>query len=570
METQQLQQLKINSTNIKSSLISYNKQLRKLRLDENKLLVDREKKSQALDKEKKLETPGKGLIENIKSRIIAGPMSFFDKVKEFFGIILIGIAINNLPAIVSKVSEVGKSLIDVANSVVGVITTTVNGVNGFISIIQSLPETTKNKLIEGKNQLEQLILDMNKIIDPLNEQYTKFNKDLNSKSGGTPNSRQSGQPNPQSQKTPQGKAKGGTISNIPPGSGRGSPTDKANVSRGTADIKVTSSPYARPGGSPKLKQARQSYNAFQNFYDLTKQNKENYTTLEDTTNSFDTANKSVTEFLIEIKKLYEKPGITPSPPTPANQSNPPTGPTGQTYTTPSGSGVPSQTEAYRGRGINPPQGVNNHGYPARDYPVSSGLPISVMIPGEVVFAGSAGNYGNLVEIKHVTGQITRYAHLSQIKVKVGDKVEDGKSKLIGYSGGAVGAPGAGNSQGPHLHFEMVDPTGKTYMDYNTGDSFFRFLDTVPVKVKKGTQTSSLLDPINQNVALNKNIPSRVLVSGEEDEGESEVQMVAFYITQPIVQQGKTRTVMVNSGRKDPFPSESPSLAPLPGIWNPTT
>ncbi|MFN9954164.1 MAG: hypothetical protein ACK55I_13780, partial [bacterium] len=104
---------------------------------------------------------------------------------------------------------------------------------GFISIIQSLPEATKNKLIEGKNQLEQLILDMNKIIDPLNEQYTKFNKDLNSKSSSTPSSNQPGQSNPQSQENPQGKAKGGTISNIPSqkGTGRGSPTDRVNVSR---------------------------------------------------------------------------------------------------------------------------------------------------------------------------------------------------------------------------------------------------------------------------------------------------------------------------------------------------
>ena len=78
METKELEKLRINSTNIKNSLFSFNKQMRKLRIDENKLIINKQKRDQAEEKEKKLETPGKGLIENIKSKIIAGPMSIFE------------------------------------------------------------------------------------------------------------------------------------------------------------------------------------------------------------------------------------------------------------------------------------------------------------------------------------------------------------------------------------------------------------------------------------------------------------------------------------------------------------
>jgi murein DD-endopeptidase MepM/ murein hydrolase activator NlpD len=565
MEIQQLQRLKINSTNIKSSLIGYNKQLRKLRLDENKLLKDKEKKRELQEKEKKLETPGKGLIENIKSRIIAGPMSFFDKVKEFFGIVLIGLIINNLPAIVNKASEVGKTLIDVTSSIIDVIETTVNGINGFINIITSLPEATKNQLIKSKDELEKVILDLNSIVDPEGTKriYEEHNKKLNSKSQGSGNSNgQNGKSGNDPQ--PQGKRRGGTIKK--PASPLQSKSPKlSDPIKGQEDRKVTSSPYSKESGSPKLRKARQAYNAFGDFYTLSQENKLTNESFDETISQYESVNKSFETFLQEFVKLKQTKTSPPTPPTPTNSNSPPIV-NGQTYTVPSGSGIPSQTEAYKGRGINPPQGANSHGYPARDYPVNSGLPISVFIPGEVVFTGAAGNYGSLVEIKHVTGQITRYAHLSQIKVKVGDKIEDGKSKLIGYSGGVPGAPGSGNSGGPHLHFEMLDPTGKTSMDYNTGDSFFRFSDAVNVQKQKSQKVSSnVLDPLSSSLASNTTQSSNLNFLTLNDDEEDDIQIVMINTVQQVIEQ-KTRTVMLNSGRRDPFP-QSAQIPTLSGIWN---
>ena len=81
-----------------------------------------------------------------------------------------------------------------------------------------------------------------------------------------------------------------------------------------------------------------------------------------------------------------------------------------------------------------------------DFAGSRGLAIFPGGPGEVVFAGWRGAYGNMVEIQHAFGLTTRYAHLTEIVVEVGDDVQNGD--LIGYMGNT------GRSTGPHLHYEV--------------------------------------------------------------------------------------------------------------------
>ena len=67
--------------------------------------------------------------------------------------------------------------------------------------------------------------------------------------------------------------------------------------------------------------------------------------------------------------------------------------------------------------------------------------------GEVIFAGSLGNYGNAVIVKHASGFKTLYAHLSRILVSSGSKVvQGGRLAISGNSG---------MSTGPHLHFELI-------------------------------------------------------------------------------------------------------------------
>jgi murein DD-endopeptidase MepM/ murein hydrolase activator NlpD len=90
-----------------------------------------------------------------------------------------------------------------------------------------------------------------------------------------------------------------------------------------------------------------------------------------------------------------------------------------------------------------------------DFRAATGDPVRATANGKVVSSGWAGGYGRMVEIDHGNGLSTRYGHLSEIGVKVGDPIK------IGQVIGAVGS--TGRSTGPHLHYETridgdaVDP-----------------------------------------------------------------------------------------------------------------
>ncbi|MBI4843372.1 MAG: peptidoglycan DD-metalloendopeptidase family protein [Nitrospirae bacterium] len=83
-----------------------------------------------------------------------------------------------------------------------------------------------------------------------------------------------------------------------------------------------------------------------------------------------------------------------------------------------------------------------------DYSAPEGTPVSAVGDGRIVFAGTKGGYGNLVEIRHPNGYETLYGHLSKInkEVRNGTFVEQGQ--IIGYVGST------GLATGPHLHYEM--------------------------------------------------------------------------------------------------------------------
>jgi murein DD-endopeptidase MepM/ murein hydrolase activator NlpD len=90
-----------------------------------------------------------------------------------------------------------------------------------------------------------------------------------------------------------------------------------------------------------------------------------------------------------------------------------------------------------------------------DFRAATGDPVRATANGKVVSSGWMGGYGRMVEVDHGNGLSTRYGHLSEINVKVGDLIK------IGQVIGAVGS--TGRSTGPHLHYETridgdaVDP-----------------------------------------------------------------------------------------------------------------
>ncbi len=92
-----------------------------------------------------------------------------------------------------------------------------------------------------------------------------------------------------------------------------------------------------------------------------------------------------------------------------------------------------------------------------DFRAISGSSVLATADGTVTAADYNGGYGNMVEIDHGNGLTTRYGHMSQILVSVGQRVK------LGDAIGKVGS--TGRSTGPHLHYEVrkngnaINPVG---------------------------------------------------------------------------------------------------------------
>jgi murein DD-endopeptidase MepM/ murein hydrolase activator NlpD len=104
--------------------------------------------------------------------------------------------------------------------------------------------------------------------------------------------------------------------------------------------------------------------------------------------------------------------------------------------------------------INNEFGFRRNPFGGRTYEFHAGMDIDgergdeVIAPanGTVIKADWQGGYGNMIEIDHGNGLVTRYGHLSKIEIAVGDVVQRGQ--LIGLIGST------GRSTGPHLHYEL--------------------------------------------------------------------------------------------------------------------
>ncbi|WP_115003952.1 M23 family metallopeptidase [Xanthomonas campestris] len=81
-----------------------------------------------------------------------------------------------------------------------------------------------------------------------------------------------------------------------------------------------------------------------------------------------------------------------------------------------------------------------------DFHANVGDPVMSVADGVVSYAGVRGGYGNVVEVDHGNGYVTRYAHNSRLVVKVGDLVRAGQQ--------VAKAGSSGRSTGAHVHFEV--------------------------------------------------------------------------------------------------------------------
>jgi murein DD-endopeptidase MepM/ murein hydrolase activator NlpD len=84
-----------------------------------------------------------------------------------------------------------------------------------------------------------------------------------------------------------------------------------------------------------------------------------------------------------------------------------------------------------------------------DYAAAMGTPVRAVGDGVVIFAGRKGGYGNVIDIRHRNGYVSRYGHLRSFA----KGIRRGTRVSIGSTIGAVGMSGL--ATGPHLHFEIL-------------------------------------------------------------------------------------------------------------------
>ncbi len=116
------------------------------------------------------------------------------------------------------------------------------------------------------------------------------------------------------------------------------------------------------------------------------------------------------------------------------------------------SGIPSGdpiansyiTSAFGGRAD--PFGGGQQFHKGVDFEANIGDPVLAVADGVVSFSGERSGYGNVIEIDHGNGYVTRYAHNSRLQRQVGDLVRSGQE--------IAKAGSTGRSTGAHVHLEV--------------------------------------------------------------------------------------------------------------------
>ena len=152
-----------------------------------------------------------------------------------------------------------------------------------------------------------------------------------------------------------------------------------------------------------------------------------YTSMMDAEIARVMAKRDSTGFTQAVEKSLEKIAAQPQ------QKSEPKAPTG---------GVVSSVFGLRKDPVN----GEKHFHRGIDIAAAAGAPVKAAAAGKVVFSGRMAGYGNLVEVDHGNGLMTRYGHNSANLVSVGDEIQAGQAiALVGKTG---------RSTGNHLHFEV--------------------------------------------------------------------------------------------------------------------
>ena len=187
--TKSVKKLKFNIFNIKSLISSKRKKVTKIKKDEKRFNFIISGKTKVKKKEKKIETGAqKSALKNIATTLLSKPKSIIDKFKEVFGILVLGVLVNNLPKLLKGLQKaftaVGKFFKDnpwIGPAISKVFDIVVVGMKGILDLTKVLLPVIGGSFQLGLDTLRsagKLIGETDKFLSSLS--FDIFNLDKNS------------------------------------------------------------------------------------------------------------------------------------------------------------------------------------------------------------------------------------------------------------------------------------------------------------------------------------------------------------------------------------------------------
>ena len=174
----QLQTLKLNVTNINSYLVQSNNQLVKLRKKRISLLSKLNDQEKSRKKEKKLEAKDFGLgkgVKKIAGSLMSPAMSLFDKIKELFGIVVLGFFINTLPKIIRSIRNFLNS--DFVKTIKNIFSLVLNAATGLYDIATTITQSAMDTFERTKKDIETQMENVGGVLSSIQKFF--FGEDSN-------------------------------------------------------------------------------------------------------------------------------------------------------------------------------------------------------------------------------------------------------------------------------------------------------------------------------------------------------------------------------------------------------
>ena len=526
MELQQVNTLKLNAKKINSVLIRGNNNVKKLKADEKNLLLKISDQNKKAEEERKVESkggtnfPGKGLLGKVAQPV----MSIFDKLKQFFGSILLGILIEELPkaiAAAQKFFDDNPWIIPTVKNIFKFLGKTLMGMIDLVNFIKPgvifAFEKTRDAVIGALNLfgietdalLGNDIKSAEDAVDSLDDGSSNTPVADPEPVAEGPESQQSNPTIPASGITPASstlqppspgpeavKSSASTPDSSTQASKSGSQTPNSDLESGPKKgfkyggmfipsqySKMTTNRRGRKisgrrtqivqetGSERKAREALSSYSDFftnmQIASELNAKQEENNESFEKFFENYKKVSLGERQTGDTLHGQSSRPG--------SSRNMPADDPDDAVYST--DAGAPSNFPG-TSRDYNEWRSYYNNGrggyHQGEDYGVSQGTPITMLVGGEVIDSGVGAGIGGNIYIKHPDGTYTRYLHLSKRFVEAGDTVEPGT--VIGLTGGDrdIDPVTAGFSSGPHLHLEYYPSEGTLADPFPYADKYFIF------------------------------------------------------------------------------------------------